>query len=220
MATVPFPSLDNPATAGDLYLRFGPVPLVRVRLLPDGRVAMEEDVLEIHDREGRLFELVNGILVEKAMGTRESYLALELGRLLGNFVRQNSLGFVLGADGMARLMPGLVRIPDLSFVSWKQLPTREVPDTPMLKLAPYLAVEVISPGNTRQEMEQKLSDYFAQGVRLVWYVYPRTQEVHVFTSPESCQVLHETDELTGEEIVPGFRLSLAEFFAPASGGTP
>ncbi len=219
MATVPYPILDNPTTVGDLYLRFGPVPLSRVRLLPDGRAATEEDVIVIHDREGRLFELVDGVLVEKAMGTWESYLAQRLGRLLGNYVEDRGLGFVLGADGMARLMPGLIRIPDVSFVSWEQLPVREVPDTPMLKLAPDLAVEVISPGNTRQEMEQKLSDYFAQGVRLVWYMYPKSREVHVFTSPEKCRVLQEADELTGDDVIPGFRLPLLTFFAQPSAPT-
>ena len=70
-------------------------------------------MIGIHDREDRLCELVDGVLLEKTVGTYESYLAL----LLGNFVDENNLGIVLGADGMMRLVPGLVRIPNVSFIS-------------------------------------------------------------------------------------------------------
>ena len=129
-------------------------------------------MIEIHLREDRLYELVDGILVEKTVGAYEAYLAALLIQLLGAFARANHLGIVLGPDGMMRLSPGLVRIPNVSFISWDRLPGRKVPRTPMANLAPDLAVEVISKSNTAKEMENKLLDYFSTGVRAVWHVYP------------------------------------------------
>jgi len=200
-------------TAVDLAARFGPIPLSRIRSIPPPGTAREEDVVEIHDREDRLCELVDGVLVEKAMGTYEAYLALLLGRLLGNFVEEHYLGIVLGADGMMRLAPGLVRIPDVSFISWDRLPGRKVPRAAMAELAPDLAVEVISRGNTAQEMDRKLADYFAAGVRLVWYVYPVPRQVKVYSAPDRQVAVGEQETLTGGEVLPGFRLSLRELFA-------
>jgi Uma2 family endonuclease len=104
-------------TAADLVEHFGAVFLHRIRHDPPPGSATERDVIEIHNREDRLYELVDGVLLEKTVGTYESYLAMLLGQLLGVYVRQNDLGIVLGADGMMRLAPGLVRIPDVSFVS-------------------------------------------------------------------------------------------------------
>jgi hypothetical protein len=80
----------------------------RVRFRPAPGTATEEDVLAIHDREGRLYELVHGVLVEKAVGLRESYLASVLITLLLTFVRPGNLGLVIAPDGMMRLAPGLV----------------------------------------------------------------------------------------------------------------
>src|SRR5262245_48733495 len=163
------PSVDpvvSEWTVADLLTRFGPIQHGRIRQVPPPGQAAEQDVLDIHDREGRLYELVDGVLVEKAMGIQESFLAAFLAGLLGEFARRNDLGFVLGADGMARLAPGLVRIPAVSFISWKRVPDKRVPRTPMLGFGPDLAVEVLSPSNTPQEMERKLNDYFRANVQV------------------------------------------------------
>ena len=159
-------------TAADLLERFGPMPDGRIRTDPPPGTATEQDVIDIEARESRLCELVDGVLVEKTVGYYESHLALLLGYFLTGFVRRHRLGVVTGEAGMMRLSAGLVRIPDVSFVSWSQLPGRRVPRVPIADLAPDLAVEVISPSNTTREMERKLQDYLAAGVRLVWYVYP------------------------------------------------
>ena len=201
-------------TAVDLVERFGPVPLVRIRTDPPPGSATERDVIEIHDRENRLCELIDGTLLEKTVGSFESYLALYLGRLLSVFVAENHLGIVLGADGMLRLGPGLVRLPDVSFISWDQLPRHAIPREDVWSIAPDLAVEIISRGNTREEMDRKLADYFVAGVRLVWYVYPATHEVRVYASPDQCVTLSVQDALDGGDVLPGFQLPLAVFFAP------
>ena len=85
-------------TAGELFDRLGNVPLHRVRMTPAPGTATERDVIALHDHHDRLFELVDGTLVEKVMGRPESYLALELGRVLSNFVVEHGLGFCTGAD--------------------------------------------------------------------------------------------------------------------------
>jgi len=200
-------------TATDLVNHFGPIPLTRVRLHPAPGTATEADVVRIHDHEGRLYELVDRTLVEKAVGTYESYLAAQIVRILGTYAHANDLGIVLGADGMLRLAPGLVRIPDVSFISWARLPNRRIPRQAIADIAPDLAVEVISPGNTREEMDRKLGEYFAAGVKLVWYIDPQTREARVFTSVEDERVISVGQSLDGGQVLPGFSLSLAELFA-------
>jgi Uma2 family endonuclease len=202
-------------TAADLVERFGAIPLHRIRYHdPSPGTATERDVIEIHAHEDRLYELVDGVLVEKTVGAYESYLAGRLLYLFWKFLEEDDLGFALGADGMMRLAPGLVRIPDVSFVSWDRVPDRKVPRQPIAELAPDLAVEVISKHNTPREMERKLGDYFSAGVQLVWYVYhtPR-REVHVYTSPDAPTVLLQQQTLDGGDVLPGFTVAVASLFA-------
>jgi Uma2 family endonuclease len=138
---------------------------------------------------------------------------LLIGRLIGNFVEAHNLGIVLGADGMARLAPGLVRIPDVSYFRWERFPGRTVPSTAFAEFAPDLAVEVLSPSNTAKEMTDKLSDYFRTGVRLVWYVDPRQRVVEVFTAVDRSIVLNESETLAGGDVLPGFSVQVSRLFA-------
>jgi Uma2 family endonuclease len=110
---------------------------------------------------------VDGVLVEKAAGLRESFLAIALASLLRGFVRPRNLGLVTGEAGMMRLMTGLVRIPDVAFISWDRLPNRRVPTEPLPDVAPNLAVEVLSTSNTPREMVRKRQEYFAAEVQVV-----------------------------------------------------
>jgi Uma2 family endonuclease len=200
-------------TAADLVERFGPIPLWRVRMVPAPGTATEQDVIDIQVHTDRLCELVDGVLVEKTAGVRESYLAVLVASAIGNFLAASNLGIVLGADGMAKLAPGLIRIPDVSFVRWERFPGRVVPSIPYLESGPDLAVEVLSPSNTAKEMDRKLKDYFASGVRLVWYVDPVKQTAEVFTAVGQSTVLGEGDTLDGGDVLPGFALPLARMFA-------
>lgn len=207
------PTESGVRTAADLVEWFGPIPLHRICFDPPPGSATEEDVIEIHNREDRLFELVDGILVEKTMGTYEAYLATVIALLLGNYVREHKLGIVLGADGMMRLAPQLIRIPDAAFISWDRLPGRRVPRDPVADLAPDLAIEVISKWNTHKEMERKLGDYFAAGVRQVWYAYPTTRDFHVYAAPDRWTVFGEDQTIDGGDLLPGLRLAVREVFA-------
>ena len=205
-------------TAVDLVERFGAIPLSRVVQNPPPGTATEQDVIDFDDHQDRLCELIDGTLVEKTVGAYESCLAAVLIRLLGNFVARTNLGVVLGEAGMMRLAPGLVRIPDVSFISLGRLPNHRMPREPIPDLVPDLAVEVISRSNTRQEMDRKLQDYFTAGVRLVWYVYhtPR-REVWAYISPTEYTIIREGESLDGGAVLPGFQLSLADLFAEPAG---
>jgi len=210
-APAPVP-LSTDWTAADLVDRFGPMPLWRIRFDPPPGTATEADALAIWEREKRLCELVDGTLVEKTVGYQEAYLAVLIATLLMNFVRERSLGIVLGADGMAKLAPGLLRIPDVSFIPWERHPDRKVPKLPYVPFAPSLAVEVLSPSNTAKEMSRKLDDYFQTGVRLVWYVDPAKRTVEVFTALDHSTVLGADATLEGGEVLPGFTVPVARLF--------
>jgi hypothetical protein len=118
-------------TVADLYRRFGPIPLERIRQNPPPGCGTVADVDRINNHEDRFYELVDPILVEKTVEFEESRIATKIGRLLGNFVDPQSLGIVAGADGTIKLDLNLVRIPDVSFVSWERLPGGELPRDPI-----------------------------------------------------------------------------------------
>jgi Uma2 family endonuclease len=211
------PAAAEPAieTLADLLERLGGVPLERIRFQPSPGTAVEADVLVRPGGEKRLFELVEGVLVEKPMGYYESLLAVVLIQSLGKYLEQNDLGIILGADATLRLAPRLVRLPDVSFVSWRHFPERELPAEPVPDLTPDLAVEILSEGNTPAEMARKRSEYFGAGARLVWIVDPSTRTARVYTGPEESVLVPEDGVLDGGEVLPGFRLPLREWFQRA-----
>ena len=210
-ATHKRPMFDNFA---ELMERLGGVPLERIRMSPPPGTATEEDVLAAENEpRKRLCELIDGVLVEKAMGIRESLLAAFLAHLIHDFLEEDARGIVLGADGMVRTFPNQVRIPDVSFVSWDRYPGDEVPDEGISSFMPNLAIEVLSPGNTKGEMDRKLRDYFLAGVELVWVIEPKTQTAKSYTSPEDALRISKTGSLDGGTVLPGFRLPLKQLFA-------
>lgn len=200
-------------TLADLLEGLGHIPPNRIRVVPPLGTATEEDVIKAEGHTGRICELVDGVLVEKTMGYLESLLAGVVIEALRAFVRSHDLGVVLGEAGTLRVLPQQVRVPDVCFLSWDRFPGRKLPKTPIPAVAPDLAVEILSEGNTPGEMERKLRDYFAAGVRLVWYIDPRSRTARVYASPESCEELGAQGTLSGGDVLPGFGLSLAALFA-------
>jgi Uma2 family endonuclease len=112
-----------------------------------------------------------------------------------------------------RLMPGLVRIPDLSFFARSRLPGGEFPEDAIPDLTPDLVVEVLSEGNTRREMNLKVRDYFLSGTRLAWLIDLKKRTIQVYTAPDQSLVLREGDSLDGGEVLPGLSLPLTQVFA-------
>jgi Uma2 family endonuclease len=199
-------------TLGDLLRRLGGIPLDRIRFDPPPGTATEEDVLEVERRENRSCELIDGTLVEKALGAPESYVSWLLGHLLGHYLDRNNLGICLNPDGLLRNSPGLVRMPDLSFISWDKLPGRKVPLDPIWDLYPDLAIEIISKRNTPAEIQRKLSEYFKAGVRLAWVIDPRKRTARVHTSARRSTLVREHQSLDGGDVLPGFSVRLADVF--------
>ena len=164
-ATIAPPAIN---TLADLRERLGGIPLDRIRFRPAPGTATEKDVIEAEARENRLCELVDGTLVEKAVGFEEARLAARLVHLVKSYLDKNDLGVCVGADGMMRIAPGLVRIPDVSFITWDKLPGRESPREPIPDLAPDLAVEVLSEGNTKARDDPKGAGVF-RSRRHTWF---------------------------------------------------
>jgi Uma2 family endonuclease len=129
-------------TIAELLHDLGDIPLQRVWLIPPPGTATEKDVIEANDKHDCLCELVDGTLVEKAMGQRESREAIVLGTILETYTENRDEGIIYGADATMRIMPNLVRIPDVSFVSWDRLPGRELPTEPIPDLVPTAAWNV------------------------------------------------------------------------------
>jgi len=219
MATVAVPRqpasiTDRPETVADLLRRLGNVPAHRVRLQPPPGTATEKDLIRNNESRFRtaICELVDGTLVEKPMGWEESAIATLISHFLLNFVQPRKLGTVLGADGMLRLVPGLVRVPDVSFLVRGKLTRYKHGGQRVPSVAADLAVEVISKSNTKAEIARKLEEYFAAGTRLAWVVDPKTSTVRVHTAPRESVLLSLADILDGGDVLPGFRLPVRELF--------
>jgi len=189
----------------------GQVPMQRIIFDPWPGTATEADLLRFVERDKRLCELIDGTLVEKPVGWEESLIAMDLGTDLNVYVRAHNLGVVSGADSTMRMASsGRIRLPDVAFVAADRLPTtrQRVPT-----LAPDLAVEVLSEGNTTDEIAQKLREYFQSGTRLAWVIDPPSRTVAVYHSAGApTRVLDVASQLDGEQVLPGFSLPVASLF--------
>jgi Uma2 family endonuclease len=212
--TKPGKAAAESETLADIVEGLGDVPLQRILARPAPGTATEADLIAaLEAPRKRICELVDGVLVQKPVGTKEALLGGLILHLLWTHLEENDLGVVVPADGPLRLKIGLVRIPDVSFISWQRLPGGEFPDEAVAGVVPDLAVEVLSEGNTRKEMDRKLQEYFQAGVRLVWLVEPKTQTAVAYTSPTKSRRVGKDQSLTGGAVLPGFSLSLKELFA-------
>ncbi len=194
-------------------------------LVPDTGPMSVDDLLALPD-DGFIYELVEGRLVRMpGSGLEASSIAANLLVEMGSFVRAHHLGRVTGADGTYNLtQPGdegeTGLVPDVAFVRADRLPPRESPEYAKAPhLAPDLAAEVVSPSQFRPEMAAKARLYLASGVRLVWFIWPRYQQVDVWRLPPAGDVgqpmatLRMGDALDGLDVLPGFTYPLADLFA-------
>ncbi|SRR5258708_10101478 len=171
-----------------------------------------EDLWALPNSNDKRIELARGILVEMpGSGGENTIIAGQMTRFLGNFVYERDLGYVTPADGTFILFrnPDTVRIPDVAYISKARLP--EIPKG-YIPLAPDLAVEGVSPGDSASEIREKILEYFAAGTRLVWVVYPRLKSVDVYTAVDKLHIVTIDQELDGGEVLPGFKLPLHDLF--------
>jgi Uma2 family endonuclease len=212
--TIVFPRTVLPVqwSLADVQRHVGGVPLERIRSYPPPGMAKERDVLELHDRDNRLCELVDGVLVEKTMGSYESLLAALVVHWINAYLDEHPIGVALTTDGMLRILPDRVRIPDVSVILWERFPDRRLPREAVFQTAPDLAIEILSEGNTEDEMQMKLNEYRQAGVRLVWYIDPRRRTAVVHTLGGPSHTFDEAGVLTGDDVLPGFSMSLRQLF--------
>ena len=178
-----------------------------------------EDLLNLPD--GVKYELVDGRLVERNMGLESSEIAGRIIVLLGLFLRGRGLGHLFLPDAGYQCFPhapGKIRRPDVSFIRTGRLPGETTPKG-FSTIAPDLAVEVISPNDVAEELEEKVADYLRAGVSLVWVVSPVTRSVRIHRPRSAASgpvgVLSEDESITGEEVLPGFSCVVREFFENA-----
>jgi|CXWL01.1.fsa_nt_gi Uma2 family endonuclease len=175
-----------------------------------------EELRELSD--DKLYELVDGRLVVKDMGAKSSWIASELNRHLGNFVSDKQLGRVWGADCAYQVFgedANNVRRPDGSFIAKGRL-ENELPPDGHVRIAPDLAIEVVSPNDLAVDLQTKVDEYLEAGVRLIWVVYPESKLVLVYRAGSTVQRLGVEHELSGEDVLPEFRLAISKIFPVAS----
>ncbi len=157
MSLIPTKPLCTAADLLKVVERLG-VPAHRVLLNPPPGEATEKDLLRC---KRKFVELVDGVLVEKAMGWYESRLGAVLVGFLETYLLEHDLGIVLESQGLMRVAPGQLRMPDVAFYSWDHFPRHKLPKGQILGVVPDLAVEVQSPDNTKKELQRKRREYFA-----------------------------------------------------------
>ena len=176
-----------------------------------------EDLLKLGDR-GKGVELVDGQYVRKAMGSESGLVNCFVIRFLSNYVSEKSLGWIFDSNTGYQCFPRSKRVrkPDTSFVRKDRLSAEKIPKG-WMKIAPDLAVEVLSPRDRAGELNAKLVDYRKAGIPLVWVIDPETRTVVVHESGNPLQrLLESTDTLTGDDVIPGFSIKVADLFPPTS----
>jgi Uma2 family endonuclease len=163
------------------------------------------------------FELVDGHLVEIPMGTESAYIGGELYRRLSNHCVTGNLGWVLPGDAGYRCFPHrprLLRKPDVSFVAAGRFPGNRPPRGDS-RVAPDLVVEVVSPNDLAEDLQEKVADYLKAGVPLVWVIYPTARTGVAYRPGGAAAWVTEQGDLDGGAVVSGFRCRLADILLPA-----
>ena len=148
-------------------------------------------------------------------GNYERIVAALLSAMLPHATKHR-LGVVCGSGLGCWMNSGNLLSPDISFIAKSRLAVTAAEKEKYLRGAPDLVVEVLSPWDRSARLQEKLPDYFSSGARLIWVLDPAEKTVLVYRTPEPDRLLRVTDTLEGEDVLPGFRLPLAELFAELS----
>ena len=203
-------------------LRGGQIPAIiaashqieeEVTMSPTHTLVTADELFMMPD-DGFRYELVKGELRRMPpAGSEHGAVIMNIGTPLDQFVKAHGLGVVFGAEMGFKIAsdPDTVRAPDLAFIRRERIPPGGLPRG-FWPGAPDLAVEVISPGDTYTEVEEKVNDWLSAGTRMVLVLNPRTRMVTVYTSPTDVVRLTESDTLDGGEVLPGFTCRMAALF--------
>ena len=173
-----------------------------------------DDLLQMAD-DGRVYELVDGQLVEKNMGTESSWIGGEIhGRLREQ--QAQGAGWAIPSEAGYTCFPDdpdKVRKPDASFILRGRLLGERLPRG-FCSIRPDLAAEVVSPNDLFSAVLDKVAEYLEAGVRLVWVANPDHRTIHIYRADGTTSLLRENDELTGEDVLPEFRCRVGDLFPP------
>lgn len=161
------------------------------------------------------YELIKGELITMSpAGSEHGASVINVSLPLGMHVKTNNLGVVFGAETgfIIASDPDTVRAPDIAFVRRERIPETGVPKG-YWPGAPDLAAEVMSPGDTVYEVEEKVAEWLTAGASAVWVANPKRRTVTVHRSLKDVVTLAEGDELDGQDVVPGFRCRIVDVFA-------
>jgi Uma2 family endonuclease len=175
---------------------------------------MTADELFVMPKDGFRYELVKGELRKMSpAGSEHGAIIVNITLLLGQHVKSNNLGVCFGAETGFKITsnPDTVRAPDVAFVRRERVPESGIPKK-FWPGAPDLAVEVLSPGDSLEEVEEKVEDWLTAGTSAVWVVSPKRRSVTVYRSMTDVTRLSESDELEGETVVQGFHCKVSEIF--------
>jgi Uma2 family endonuclease len=178
------------------------------------KIYTPDDLLKMTD--GKSYELDNGKLVLRPMGTESSWVGLKLSYKMETLCQLRDSGHVLPADASYQCFPDAptrVRKPNVSFIKRGRLPGERLPKGHVL-IAPNLAVEVLPPRDLSSRTNRKILEYQRAGVSLVWIVDQGTRTVRIHRRDGSISELHEHDELTGEDLLPGLRCRVSDILPP------
>jgi Uma2 family endonuclease len=169
--------------------------------------------LESLPEDGYLHEVVSGELVMSPKNNfQHGNIASRLFLALGNHAQQHRLGVVLDSSTGFWMHNRNCRAPDIAFISKARL-TGWTPSTQrFFQGAPDLAVEILSPSNTRAEIDNRLKDFFASGTQIAWIISPDDECAEICHSPEKRQLVGAGGFLDGEHLLPGFRYPIADLF--------
>ena len=182
------------------------------------RITTAHELLYMPD-DGFRYELVEGELRKMTpSGAEHGVLSSEIDSLLREHVRRNDLGQVFGAETgfLIGQDPDTVLAPDASFVRKERIAVHGIPKE-YFPEAPALVVEVISPNDTAEAVDDKMRRWFAAGVGLGWVIYPRGRTVTVYRALDDIRILSANDAFEGGSVVPGFRCRVGELFATLGG---
>ncbi len=180
------------------------------------RKVSPEDLLNMPD--GEKYELVDGKLVERNMGWKSSWVGGRLFHQMSAFCDNHPLGLVAPADASYQCFPNApkkVRRADASFIRKERLPDADELEG-HCRIAPDIVGEVVSPNDLYSEVEEKVEEYLEAGVRLVWVLNPPTRSIRVHRQDGTVTDLSENDDLSGEDVLPGFRCRVGDLFAELS----
>jgi Uma2 family endonuclease len=179
---------------------------------PQPKLMTAEELFELPD-DGRKYELVRGELVEMTPpGGWHGQKTLQIGARLLVHVEPRDLGRVYAEAGFILARdPDIVRAPDVAFVRADRVPSAR-DELGYVPVAPDLAIEIVSPNDRASDVLDKVLEYLEHGVRLVWVVDRKRRTVTVWTPDRVARLLGEGDALDGGDVIPGFRLPVADIF--------